>query len=124
VAPAAERTGLAAVDEAEVDDVDRDLGVEYGAQALGHLVEVETAVLRELAVPSRCVEAEGVRLGPVDAHEQARGRLDGEAPAELLNDDDLLALAEDGTLAARDQDRRAGAPELDRAAGGAGPAHG
>src|SRR5690606_8526028 len=113
----------AVVDQAQIDDVDRDLRIEAGAQLLPHqaLDILVAGVLRQLQRRRRFL-ADGVGVLAGDA-EQVAFDEDGEGTAEGLGDVSGAAGRQRDLLALRHQNGGAIALDLDGLAG-AGIAHG
>ena len=104
---------LAAVDQAEVDHVDGDLGVVDAPQPIQHRLDVrgvpaDGPAPRRLHLPAtgsffpatmliatECLDAQSIGIGPCDSRQHPVADLDGEAAAETLDDHDLLPRGED-----------------------------
>src|SRR6185437_16209965 len=107
----------AGVDEPELDDVDRNLGIEARAQLLpDELLDVLVAGAFGQFERRRRLLAERVRVGAADA-EQVAVDVDREAAAERLRDVADLARRQRDRLALRHHDGDAVALEADRFGG-------
>jgi hypothetical protein len=104
------------IDEAEVDDVDRDFGIEAGPQCVPNLLlQIIARSGRCLLCRGLCVldgEAEGIGVLALDSEQAVHGP-DGEGASEVLSDIDLRALRQGGGMAGRDLDGGTIALELD-----------